>query len=62
MNGGNTPNVKLKIMPDLFLEILQNGKTLKFLDLKRDYKTYTKENSNLKLSQSLTTYKINSIY
>ena len=49
-------------MPDLFLEILQNEKTLKFLDLKRDYKTYTKENSNLKLNQSLTTYKINSIY
>ena len=42
VTGGNTPNAKLKTMPELSLKILQNRKTLEFPDLKRGYEIYTK--------------------
>ena len=53
MNGGISPNIKLKTRPgllELFLKIPQSKKILEFLDLKRDYKNYAKNKiSNLKL-------------
>ena len=42
MTGGNTPNAKLKKIPEFPLKTLQNSKTLEFPDLKRDYEIYTK--------------------
>ena len=42
MTAGNTPNAKLKTMPELSLKILQNRKTFEFPDLKRGYEIYTK--------------------
>ena len=51
VTAGNTRYVKLKIITELFLKNSQNRKTLEFLDLKRDYETYTKKKiSNLKLN------------
>ena len=49
MTGGNTSNAKLNTLPQSFLKILQNTKTLEFLDLRRDYEIYAKKKTiNLK--------------
>ena len=50
-------------MPGHFLKIQLSKKILDFLlDLKKEYKTYTKNKiSNLKLNLLLITWKINSI-